>query len=68
MKPVLFCHKCALAFPQLPPSAGFTCPQCGDALKIVRPLSKREVERFKLNLGLQKKAMLLVPEQTKEGK
>lgn len=53
MKPILFCHNCALAFPQLPAKSGFTCPQCGEALKIVRPLSKRQLDRFSLNLGLQ---------------
>jgi transcription initiation factor IIE alpha subunit len=53
MKAVLFCHKYALAFPQLPATLGFTCPQCGEALKVCHPLSKRQLDRFSKNLGFQ---------------
>lgn len=56
MKKVLSCSKCSLAFPDLPVVLGFNCPQCGTELEIVRPLTKREAERMRLNLAGQKLA------------
>jgi hypothetical protein len=50
------CFTCDLAFPELSIEFPWDCPDCGTSLKIVRPLSKREAKRMRLNLAGQKLA------------
>jgi transcription initiation factor IIE alpha subunit len=57
MNPVMACMKCDLAFPQFPKAKEalpyFTCPDCGGPLKFVRPISRKEAKRMRLNMEAQ---------------
>lgn len=68
MRKVVSCFKCEIVFPDFPVMNGLHCPECGTELKIVRPISKREAQRMRLNMEVQKSALQDIVKEESEGK